>query len=139
GLPRRPRPPRRVLHPGGRQGRREGPPAGPPLRRRRRRRRRGQHQQPRRGSPRLAPQRCPAAPGVAQPRRGGDEVTITIPDSPAALAETLNDSEKMKELWASKEKLGEFIEGYAQAVDKADRGEMKAEAREQMQLVLAEY
>jgi HK97 family phage major capsid protein len=66
-------------------------------------------------------------------------VTITIPDSPAALEETLNDSEKMKELWASKEKLGEFIEGYANAVDKADRGSMKAEAREQMQLVLAEY
>ncbi|MDX3759340.1 phage major capsid protein [Streptomyces sp. AK02-04a] len=66
-------------------------------------------------------------------------MTITIPDSPAALEETLNDSEKMKELWASKEKLGEFIEGYANAVDKADRGSMKAEAREQMQLVLAEY
>lgn len=66
-------------------------------------------------------------------------MTITIPDSPAALEETLNDSDKMKELWASKEKLGEFIEGYANAVDKADRGSMKAEAREQMQLVLAEY
>jgi HK97 family phage major capsid protein len=66
-------------------------------------------------------------------------VTITIPDSPAALAETLNDPQKMQELWASKENLGEFIEGYAKAVDRGDRGEIKAEAREQMQLVLAEY
>jgi HK97 family phage major capsid protein len=66
-------------------------------------------------------------------------VTITIPDSPAGLAEVLNDGDKMKELWASKEKLGEFIEGYAGAVDRADKGEIKAEAREQMQLVLAEY
>ncbi|NUS26051.1 MAG: phage major capsid protein [Streptomyces sp.] len=66
-------------------------------------------------------------------------MTITIPDSPAALAETLSDADKMKELWASKEKLGEFIEGYAQAVDKANKGEINAQAREQMQLVLAEY
>lgn len=66
-------------------------------------------------------------------------MTISIPDSPAGLAEVLNDAGKLQELWASKESLGEFIEGYAKAVDKADRGEMKAEAREQMQLVLAEY
>ncbi len=66
-------------------------------------------------------------------------MTITIPDSPAGLTEVLNDGTKMKELWASKEALGEFIEGYAKATDKADKGEVKAEAREQMQLVLAEY
>ena len=66
-------------------------------------------------------------------------MTITIPDSPAGLAEVLNDAGKMKELWASKDALGEFIEGYAKATDKADKGEIKAEAREQMQLVLAEY
>ncbi len=66
-------------------------------------------------------------------------MTITIPDSPAGLAEVLNDAGKLKELWQSKDALGDFIEGYAKAVDKADRGEMKAEAREQMQLVLAEY
>lgn len=66
-------------------------------------------------------------------------MTITIPDSPAGLAETLSDADKMKELWASKEALGEFIEGYAQAVDKSNRGEINAQAREQMQLVLAEY
>jgi HK97 family phage major capsid protein len=66
-------------------------------------------------------------------------VTITIPDSPAGLTDVLNDASKMKELWASKEALGEFIEGYATTVDKADKGQIKAEAREQMQLVLAEY
>lgn len=63
-------------------------------------------------------------------------MTITIPDSSAGLAEALADTEKMKALWASPTALGEFIEGYAA---KADKGEMKAEAREQMQLVLAEY
>lgn len=66
-------------------------------------------------------------------------MTITIPDSPAGLAEVLNDGDKMKELWANKESLSEFIQGYAGAVDKADRGEINAQAREQMQLVLAEY
>ncbi len=66
-------------------------------------------------------------------------MTITIPDSPAGLAEVLNDGAKMKELWESKDSLQQFIEGYAAAVDKADKGEMRAQAREQMQLVLAEY
>lgn len=66
-------------------------------------------------------------------------MTITIPDSPAGLAEVLNDGTKMQELWASKEKLSEFIEGYAGAVTKSDKGEINAQAREQMQLVLAEY
>lgn len=64
---------------------------------------------------------------------------ITIPDSPAGLADVLNDADKMKQLWGSKEELGNFIKGYAELSDKADRGEMRAEAREQMQLVLAEY
>jgi HK97 family phage major capsid protein len=66
-------------------------------------------------------------------------MTITIPDSPAGLAEVLNDADKLKELWASKDALGDFIEGYATAVDKANKGEINAQAREQMQLVLAEY
>ena len=66
-------------------------------------------------------------------------MTITIPDSPAGLAEVLNDGDKLKELWASKDALAEFIEGYATAVDKSNRGEINAQAREQMQLVLAEY
>lgn len=66
-------------------------------------------------------------------------MTITIPDSPAGLAEVLNDSSKMAELWQSKESLQTFIDGYAQAVDKSNRGEINAQAREQMQLVLAEY
>lgn len=66
-------------------------------------------------------------------------MTITIPDSPAGLAEVLNDGTKMKEILSTREGLSDFIQGYANAVDRADRGEMKAEAREQMQLVLAEY
>lgn len=65
--------------------------------------------------------------------------TLTVPNDSAGLAETLNDPAKLKALWESKDTLETFINSYAQAVDKADRGEMKAEAREQMQLVLAEY
>src|SRR5581483_7010263 len=56
------------------------------------------------------------------PRQGGDPVTITIPDSPAGLTEILNDGDKLKELWASPESLSEFIQGYAAAVDKSNRG-----------------
>jgi HK97 family phage major capsid protein len=66
-------------------------------------------------------------------------MTITIPDSPAGLAEVLNDGDKLKELWADKANFGDFIQGYADALRVADRGEMNAQAREQMQLVLAEY
>ena len=66
-------------------------------------------------------------------------MTITIPDSPAALNEFLEDKAKVKELWDSKDKFGEFINGYASALRKADKGEIEAEAREQMQLVLAEF
>lgn len=66
-------------------------------------------------------------------------MTITIPDSPAGLAEVLNDGDKLKELWADKETLGSFIAGYAEAVTRSDKGEINAQAREQMQLVLAEY
>lgn len=66
-------------------------------------------------------------------------MTITTPDSPAALAETLADPQKMQELWASKENLQDFIEGYATASNKRDRGQTTAEIREQTQLVIAEY
>ncbi len=66
-------------------------------------------------------------------------MTITIPDSPAGLTEVLNDGAKLKELWESKDALGNFIQGYAELSDKANKGEIKAQAREQMQLVLAEY
>jgi HK97 family phage major capsid protein len=66
-------------------------------------------------------------------------MTITIPDSPAGLAEVLNDGTKLKELWDSKDALGGFIQAYAEASDKANKGKIEAQAREQMQLVLAEY
>lgn len=66
-------------------------------------------------------------------------MTVTIPDSPAGLAEVLNDPKALKDLWSDKKNLETFIQGYASAVDKAEKGEIKAQAREQMQLVLAEY
>lgn len=63
-------------------------------------------------------------------------MTITIPDSPAGLAEVLNDGKKTKKLWESKEALQEFIEGYAA---KSNRGEdLTKQIQEQTQLTLAE-
>jgi HK97 family phage major capsid protein len=62
-------------------------------------------------------------------------VTITIPDSSAGLAEVLNDAAKMKELWASKEALAEFIEGYA---DKSAKN-FVTELDERVQLGIAKY
>ena len=61
------------------------------------------------------------------------------PASPAELVEVLNDGDRMKELWADKEKLEGFITGYAENFAGRDKGETQAQAREQMQLVLAEY
>ncbi len=66
-------------------------------------------------------------------------MTVKIPASPEELAEILNDAAAMKELWADKDSFGEFIQSYADNLRKADRGELDAQAREQMQLVLAEY
>jgi HK97 family phage major capsid protein len=64
---------------------------------------------------------------------------LKIPASPAELAEVLNDAEAMKQLWAEKDQFGNFIQAYSDNLRAADRGEMDAQAREQMQLVLAEY
>lgn len=64
-------------------------------------------------------------------------MTISIPDSPAGLAEVLNDGAKARQLWDSPQQLQEFIEGYAKAVDSGDR--IKAQIQEQTQLALAEY
>ncbi|MCW2900998.1 MAG: hypothetical protein JWO67_3263, partial [Streptosporangiaceae bacterium] len=64
---------------------------------------------------------------------------VKIPTSPAELAEVLNDAEAMKQLWAEKDQFGNFIQAYSDNLRAADRGEMDAQAREQMQLVLAEY
>ncbi len=66
-------------------------------------------------------------------------MTPTIPDSPAALAEVLNDADKLKEIWADKDKLKTFIQDYADKFKVADKSELETQAREQAQLVLAEY
>jgi HK97 family phage major capsid protein len=63
---------------------------------------------------------------------------VAIPTSPAELAEVLNDSARMKELWDDKESWGEFIQGYADSVVKADQGDMAAQIREQVQVAMAE-
>jgi HK97 family phage major capsid protein len=64
---------------------------------------------------------------------------VKIPASETELVEALNDSERMKEIWAEKDGLSNFIKSYADNIRKADKGELDAQSREQMQLVLAEY
>lgn len=71
-------------------------------------------------------------------------MTITIPDSPAGLAEALGDTRSMTEIISSKNGLTEFIQGYAEKFAKNDsRGsaaaETSAQMREQLQLTLADW
>jgi HK97 family phage major capsid protein len=63
--------------------------------------------------------------------------TLTIPDSPAGLADALSDKSVLKELWDSKENLQNYIEGYAKQNLKANQGEFEAQIKEQTQLVVA--
>jgi HK97 family phage major capsid protein len=63
--------------------------------------------------------------------------TLTIPQSSEELAEMLNDSGRMKAVFADKEKFKEFITAYARKVAPID-GEIANQVREQTQLALAE-
>lgn len=62
-------------------------------------------------------------------------MSITIPDSPAGLAEALGDEKIVTELWKTKGALSDFIEGYA---DKTAKNS-KTEIDEQIQLGLAKF
>lgn len=64
---------------------------------------------------------------------------VATPTSPAELVEVLNDAERMQAIWADPEAMQGFIQDYADNFASRDKGETNAEAREQMQLVLAEY
>jgi HK97 family phage major capsid protein len=66
-------------------------------------------------------------------------VTTTIPDSPAGLAEALNDTRNMAEIVGSKEKLNEWVQGYAEKFSARDKQETSAQMREELQLTLAEW
>lgn len=66
-------------------------------------------------------------------------MTITIPDSPAGLADALNDRKQLAEIVGSKEKLGEWVQGYAEKFAARDKEETSKEMREQLQLTLAEW
>jgi HK97 family phage major capsid protein len=62
---------------------------------------------------------------------------IKIPESPMELAEILNDTARMKEVFADKESFKEFINAYARTVAPQD-GVIAAQVREQTQQVVAE-
>lgn len=66
-------------------------------------------------------------------------MTITIPDSPAALEDALSDPKGMKKLWDSKESLRDFIQGYADKHAKGDKEELNKQIAEQVQLGLGEF
>ena len=62
---------------------------------------------------------------------------ITIPTSPAELAELLNDGKRMAAVFKDKDLFKEFITNYAKTVAPID-GDIAAQVREQTQLVVAE-
>lgn len=65
-------------------------------------------------------------------------MTITIPDSPAALEDALSDPKAMRAL-DSKEALRDFIQGYADKQARADKSETDKQIAEQVQLTWAEF
>ncbi len=65
---------------------------------------------------------------------------VTAPTSPAGLEEDLGNPEKLKQLWESgPDSLKAYIDGYAREFAKADRGEVDAQIREQVQQAMAEH
>ena len=64
-------------------------------------------------------------------------MTITIPDSPAGLAEALSDKKILNELWKSPESLRDYIEGYADKSVKVNQGELEKQIEEKTQLAVA--
>jgi HK97 family phage major capsid protein len=55
-----------------------------------------------------------------------------IPTSPAELEEALQDPSKLKDLWEDPKALTDYVKGYAEEFAKRDRGEVQAQAREQV-------
>lgn len=64
-------------------------------------------------------------------------MTVTIPDSPAGLAEAMSDTKVLTQLWESKGALGAFIEGYAQMSLKKNQGDIEKQIDERAQLAVA--
>lgn len=65
-------------------------------------------------------------------------MTVTIPDSPAGLAEAMSDTKVLTQLWESKGALGAFIEGYAQLSLKKNQGDIEKQIDERTQLMVAQ-
>jgi hypothetical protein len=63
---------------------------------------------------------------------------LTIPDSPAALEETLRDPKKMKAIFAQEGKFAEFIRAYAKAVHNQDQS-IATQVRDQVQKELGAW
>ena len=67
-------------------------------------------------------------------------MTVKAPDSPAGLQEDLGDPAKLKALWEEgPEAFGKYVQEYADNFKAADRGDVEAQSREQIQAVLAEF
>jgi HK97 family phage major capsid protein len=63
---------------------------------------------------------------------------VTIPDSPAALEEMLNDPKQMRALFQEKGKFGDFVRAYAKTVLDKDQ-EVATQVREQVERTLASW
>jgi HK97 family phage major capsid protein len=81
--------------------------------------------------------RTAAPPAVAPPKRDPD-LDIVIPESPAELEDLLNDSEKMKKIFANKDKFGDLISAYAKVTLDKDQA-IATQVREEVQRVTAQF
>jgi HK97 family phage major capsid protein len=76
--------------------------------------------------------------GAATATATGDDVPITIPDSPAALEEMMHDAGKMKALFKQQDGFRNFVRAYAKAVHDKDQS-IAAEVRNQVDTILADW
>ena len=76
-----------------------------------------------------------AAP--APPKKDPD-LDIVIPESPQELEELLNDTDKMKKVFADKDKFGDLISAYAKTVLDKDQA-IATQVREEVQRVTAQF
>ena len=78
-----------------------------------------------------------SAPTTAPPAKDPD-LDIVIPDSPAALEDLLQDTAKMKRIFADKDKFGDLISAYAKVTLDKDQA-IATQVREEVQRVTAQF
>jgi HK97 family phage major capsid protein len=76
--------------------------------------------------------------GTAAPPRKDPDLDIVIPETPAELEDLLQDTTKMKAIFANKDKFGDLISAYAKTVLDKDQA-IATQVREEVQRVTAQF